>query len=113
MSDDVILVNNTRRPKRMLVLNIPPNLRPERVTRIQVQADKQGRKRARRTSATIGSSVRVPANGESAPIPKSALRAPDIASALLSGAVLVKEVPKPRPEASKGATKTRARRRNS
>lgn len=80
----VILENRTRRPRRMLTLNLPREIAPVRsVVRTRVEA-KDGTRRIKVVDRNVGGSLRVPYGAVSQPVPEAYLHAPDIKAAVLS-----------------------------
>lgn len=75
---NVILENRTRRPRRMLVLNLPRELAPVRST-VQTRVEaKDGTRRMKIVDRNIGDSLRIPHGCVSQPIPEKLLTAPEV-----------------------------------
>lgn len=75
---NVILENRTRRPRRMLTLNLPRELAPVRsVVKTRVEA-KDGTRRIKTVDRNVGGSIRIPFGAVSQPIPEKYLHAPDV-----------------------------------
>ena len=76
---NVILENRTRRPRRMLTLNLPRELAPVRsVVRVREES-KDGVRRIKTVDRNVGDSIRIPFGAVSQPIPEKLLHAPEIA----------------------------------
>lgn len=74
----VILENRTRRPRRMLTLNLPREIAPVRsVVRTRVES-KDGVRRIKVLDRNVGGSLRIPFGSVSQPIPETYLAAPEL-----------------------------------
>lgn len=74
----VILENRTRRPRRMLTLNLPRDLAPVRST-VQTRVEgKDGVRRMKVVDRNIGDSLRIPHGCVSQPFDEKLLFAPEI-----------------------------------
>ena len=74
----VILENRTRRPRRMLTLNLPRELAPVR-SRVQTRVEaKDGTRRLKVVDRNIGDSMRIPHGCVSQPFDEKLLHAPEI-----------------------------------
>lgn len=91
---DVILKNNTKHPKRMIIFNLTRELAPVKVmNRITVET-RDGERRTKMSSKLVPDSIRIPYGGESLPIPEEYLQVREIAAAIEKREVLVVSAPR-------------------
>lgn len=106
---DVILVNRTKRPKRMLVLNLTTKVAAVKVTNRVTVEDKQGNRRKKVTSKLVPDSIRIRAGGRTGPLPEAVLSCPEVKQAIAARDLRMERV---EPEQAKAAPKKR-RQKNS
>lgn len=109
---DVILVNRTKRPRRMLVLNLPKQIAAVKVTNRTTEESRDGARRKRVSTKLVGGSLRIMAGGESEPLDPKVLRAPDVKAAIAARHVTVKKAPT-KAEAAETAEKLKAQKARS
>lgn len=106
---DVILRNRTKRPARMLVLNLTKDVRGVVVTNRLTLETRQGDRRKKIVKKVVPDSIRIPAGKDSANLPEEVLKCPEVADAVKRRDLLVirQETPAPKAETEpKPAAKT-------
>lgn len=87
---NVILENRTKRPPRMLVLNLDVAIASVRVENRTVVETPDGKQRVKVSTKSVPDSIRIPAGGESVPLPEKILRCSEVKRALETREIRVK-----------------------
>ena len=93
---NVTLVNRTKRPPRMLVLNLTRQVAPVQVENRTTEESRDGTRRKRVSTKLVPAAVRIPARGE-AEVDEVCLGCPDVAAAIARREILVRRPAKPAP----------------
>jgi hypothetical protein len=88
---NVILENRTKRPSRMLVLNLDVAIASVRVENRSIVETPDGKQRVKISTKSVPDSIRIPAGGESVPLPEKILRCSEVKRALDAREIRVKE----------------------
>lgn len=88
---DIVLKNNTKAPKRMLVFNLAD--KSVKVSNVITVESRDGERRQKLTSKLVPDSIRIPCGLSSEPLPSSVLEIPEIKRAVEARDVLVEQVP--------------------
>ncbi len=91
-SPNVILVNRTKRPPRMLVLNLTKKIAPVKVTNRTTDETRDGLRSKRISTKFVPDSIRIPAGGE-LEVKRAILGCPDVAAAKARREIRVKPAP--------------------
>jgi hypothetical protein len=97
-TEKVTLTNRTKRPPRMLVLNLDITVASERIQRRETVEGKDGKRRKKPVNMSVPKSLRILPGEKSAPVPCSYLRCKEVAAAVAARDILVKDWAKPVPE---------------
>lgn len=92
MSKTVTLVNRTKRPRRMLVLNLTKAVAPVSITNRTTEESRQGDRRTRVSRKLVPDSLRI-RHGGSETVPATYLDAPEVKAAIKAGDLAVKKSP--------------------
>ncbi len=89
---DVVLKNNTKHPKKMLVFNLrEPSVKV--VNRTTVES-RDGERRVKATSKLVPDALRIASGATSGPLPETVLFVPEIARAIAARELVVQTAPK-------------------
>lgn len=89
---NVILMNRTKRPRRMLVLNLTKAVAAIEVTNTTTDETRQGERRKRVSSKLVPDSIRIPSGGQ-LEVSERTLSAPDVKAAIARRDIVVKRAP--------------------
>lgn len=98
---NVTLVNRTKRPARMLVLNLTKEHAPVPIEVRMTEETKDGIRSKRVEQRLIGDSLRIMA-GERVEVDEGVLSCPDVVSAVSNRELLVEKRSEPAPQATPG-----------
>ena len=78
---NVILVNRTRRPARMLIYNLAKNIAPVKVENRTMEETRDGKRAKRISSKLVPDSIRIPAKSELV-VDEKVLHCPEVKSGI-------------------------------
>lgn len=89
---NVILMNRTKRPRRMLVLNLTKAVASVEVTNTTTDETRQGERRKRVATKLVPDSIRIQSGGQ-LEVSTRTLSAPDVKAAIARRDIVVKKAP--------------------
>lgn len=96
--------NKTRRPPRMLTINLPKNVEHQTIDRLQRTTDRQGNPATRKEQIAIGVSVHIPSGQLSRELPDAAVNVEDVRRLLAKNEIEIVEVEEETPKTRKKST---------
>lgn len=105
---NVVLINKTKKPPKMLVLNLAKNISPVKVENRTIHTNKTGKVARKISSKLVPDSIRIPARGELL-VDEKILLCPEVKKAIQKQEIAVKKIETNQPETVK--PKTRAKKR--
>lgn len=91
---DIVLKNNTKHPRRMLVFNLTREIAPVKVHNRTMEETRDGVRRVRQSSKLVPDSVRIAHGETSRPLPADVVKVPEIAKAIDARELIVLDAPK-------------------
>lgn len=104
----VTLVNRTKRPPRMLVLNLTKDVAPVKVVNRTTQESRDGQRRIKVIEKVVPQAIRIPAGGslkltgKNYGNPEAVMRCPEVAAAIAAREIRVDRSPVAQPKKPSG-----------
>lgn len=89
----VILTNRTKRPPRMLILELTKQVAPVKVTNRTTDEAKDGTRLKRISTKIVPDVLRIPSKTETLPVPESYLQCPAVKEARARREISVRDAP--------------------
>lgn len=93
---NVILINRTRRPSRMLTYNLVKNIAAVKVENRVTTETRDGKRAKRISTKLVPDSIRILAKGQ-LEVPEIYLRCPEVAAGIANREILVKKIEPAKP----------------